>query len=265
MFRGCLCRRRLDGPVRRAGGGVRPPPGRHFRTRVGLPRARNLGIGAARGEVLAFTDVDTTPDARWLEAGLRRFDEDGAEFLAGAIAVPIGQRPSIAALVDATTFFDQESYVIAGFAAGANVWVRRSVVERFGGFNEALERYGGDDEEFGYRLTGAGVRLMHAPEVLVTHPPRRRLRDMARKAFRLGYSQAARRRVPAGSLSGTIPLYRRPSNYLPKRRLQRLVRVAALAYEPTIVELLKMHAARYVCVQLAGLAGDYAGERMVGR
>ena len=228
---------------------------------VGLPAARNLGIRAAHGDVLAFTDVDTLPADDWLAAGCRRFEEPGLGYLAGGIAIPVGPKPSIAALVDATTYLDQELYVAAGFAAGANFWVRRSIAERVGGFNEELEHYGGDDEEFGWRLTSSGVRLQYAPEVRLAHPPRVRLRDVLRKAYRLGDAQAAGRRVPTGALSGTEPMFRQRWHYRPPLRMRRLARVLELDYEPTVIQLVQMHVVRYVCVQLATIAGDFAGER----
>jgi GT2 family glycosyltransferase len=230
-------------------------------SRIGLPRARNAGLRAARGDVLAFTDVDTVPDERWLEAGFRRFEDPEVDFLAGGISMPVGARPTIAALVDATTYLDQELYVQAGFAAGANFWVRRSVAASIGGFNEQLEYYGGDDEEFGWRLRAAGVRLHYAPEVRLTHPPRVRLRDIVRKAYRGGASYAVRRRLATGLVSGSRPMYRQLRPYVPPKRLRRLSRVVELDYEPTILELLQMHAARYLCVQLPTIVGDYVGER----
>jgi GT2 family glycosyltransferase len=229
--------------------------------RLGLPRARNAGIRAAHGDVLAFTDVDTVPDERWLEEGYRLFTDCGVDFLAGGITMPVGPRPTVAALVDATTYLDQELYVQAGFAAGANFWVRRSIAERVGGFNEHLEYYGGDDEEFGWRLKAAGVRLHYAPEVRLTHPPRERLRDIARKAYRGGESYAVRRRLSTGIVSGARPMFRQLRSYLPPKRLRRLSRVLELDYEPTVLELVQMHVVRYVCVQLMTLAGDFAGER----
>jgi GT2 family glycosyltransferase len=227
---------------------------------IGLPRARNLGIAAARGDLLAFTDVDTVPDRAWLEKGKQRFDDADVDYLAGGVSIGVGERPTIAALVDATTFLDQASYVGEGFAAGANFWVRKSVAERVGGFDEDLERYGGDDEDFGWRLNAAGVRPVYAPEAWLSHPPRTRLRDVGRKSFRLGYSNAARRRSPTGQLSGRAPVFRQPRAYLPPRRLRGLHRIPQLDYVPTVSELLRMHVARYLSVQLAMLAGDLAGE-----
>lgn len=230
-------------------------------TRIGLPRARNAGIRAARGTVLAFTDVDTVPDERWLENGSRRFGDPTVDYLAGGITMPVGPKPTIAALVDATTYLDQEMYVPAGYAAGANFWVRRSAANRVGGFNERLANYGGDDEEFGWRLRAAGMRLDYAPEVRLTHPPRVRLRDVANKAYRGGISYAPRRRLATGAVRSTVPMFRQPRLYLPPKRLRRLSRVVALDYEPTVLELLQLHVARYFCVQLATIVGDYVGER----
>jgi GT2 family glycosyltransferase len=224
-----------------------------------------LGIAESRAPLLAFTDIDTVPDPRWLELGYRRFQDPGVNYLAGGITIPVGERPSIAALVDATTFLDQEAYVATGYAAGANFWVRREIVERCGGFNQELEHYGGDDEEFGSRLTLAGASPVYAPEVHLRHPPRIRLGEIATKAYRLGYSHAARRRISTGALSGQRPLYRQPRNYVPRRPRHQRRRVEQLDYVPTVVERVAMHLARYICMQLVLLAGDYAGERQYRR
>jgi GT2 family glycosyltransferase len=232
---------------------------------VGLPSARNLGIDAARADLLAFTDVDTDPEPDWIEAGIRRFEDEGVVYLAGGITIPVGEHPTVAAMVDATTFLDQELYVREGFSAGANFWVRRAVIDRVGAFNEALAAYGGDDDEFGWRVTTAGYPVTYAPEVHLRHPPRVRLRDVARKSYRLGLSQAARRRIPTGHWSGRRPEYQELRRLLPPKRLRRLPRVAGLDYQPTMLEMLEMHVARYACVQVARMAGDYVGERRARR
>lgn len=49
-----------------------PNPGPH-----GPAAARNRGWGVARSAVIAFTDDDTVPDARWLEQGLAALGQTG--------------------------------------------------------------------------------------------------------------------------------------------------------------------------------------------
>jgi GT2 family glycosyltransferase len=153
---------------------------------VGLPTGRNLGIRASRAPIVTLTDADCVPDETWLELGLQRMEASEADLLAGGITIPVGTDPAIASLVDSATYLDQERYTTRGFGAGANLWVRRDVFERFGYFNEDLESYGGDEEEFCQRATTQGARIVYAPEVHVIHPPRVRMRDLARKAYRLG-------------------------------------------------------------------------------
>ena len=165
---------------------------------IGLPRARNVGIAAARGPVVALTDADTKPVPGWLELGLARMEQEGADMLAGGVTVPLGDRPSVATLLDVATHFDQESYVERGYGVGANLWVRKDLVDRVGGFNEQLEAYGGDDNEFGQRATAAGAKLVYAPEVDLEHPPRDTVKALVRKGYLLGYGRAAHRRHNVG-------------------------------------------------------------------
>ena len=167
--------------------------------------------------------------------------------------------------MDATTYLDQELYVEQGYAAGANFWVRHSAADSIGGFNEQLEYYGGDDEEFGWRLGAAGVRLVYAPEVRLTHPPRERLRDIARKAYR---GRPLLRRPSSGRHGigeRQPPMFRQVRPYLPPKRVRRLSRVVGLDYEPTLLELAQMHVARYLYVQLPTIVGDFVGERRLER
>jgi len=227
---------------------------------IGGARARNRGIEASSGQVVAFVDADTVPDDTWAEYGLQRCDTGDAELVAGKIDMLVGQDPTIAALVDASSYLNQELYATHGFAASANLWVRRSVIETIGGFNESLPYIYGEDEEFCWRAMEAGAKIAFAPEVRLTHPPRARLRDLTRKSFLLGRSYAARRRISTGTLSGARPVYLDARAYVPPRRLRGLRRLATLDYEPTMVELLKVYLVRYLCVQLASILGDFVGE-----
>lgn len=226
-------------------------------THVGLPRGRNIGIRAAVARVIAFTDGDCIPDPDWVAAGLATIEESGADILAGGITVPLGPRATAASLVDAT-FFDQEEFVGRGFAAGANLWVRRSVFETYGMFDERLGMYG-DEEEFCQRATSKGARLIYAPEVHVAHTPRRRTRDVALKGFKLGFCLAAHRDYTSGPLSSHPRIFLQPRAYLPRRRIYGLSRVTS-HYQPTRRELVGMYLLQYLVNGGARLVGDATGE-----
>ena len=124
---------------------------------VGLAAGRNLGVAAARAPVAAFTDADCRPAPDWLERGVSAFERSGADILGGGITVAI-DRQTVSALLDAANHLDQERYIGRGFAAGANLWVRRSLLLGLGGFDERLGLYG-EEEEFCQRAVRSGAPL----------------------------------------------------------------------------------------------------------
>jgi glycosyltransferase involved in cell wall biosynthesis len=225
---------------------------------LGLPRARNVGIREAAGDLIALTDADTVPDRTWLELGVARMDETGADILSGGVSIPL-DRPSIAALLDAMNWLDPERCVAGGFALGANIWTRRATFERWGLFREDGTPYGHDDAEWGKRATRGGARLVYAQDVHLTHPARARMRQVRRKAYALGHGFAHHRRPPLNTVAGLPPLFLRPTPYLPPRRIP-LERLRRRGHDPTAAEAVLIYFSQWLFVDLAKLAGDFAGE-----
>ena len=121
--------------------------------------ARQTGVDAARGDVLAFTDADCVPDPGWLRAGLTALGD--ADLVQGAVEPERPPGPW-----DRTVSVPRFS----GLFELANVLVRR---EAFPGFVAGLgARAGkelGEDVALGWRAARAGARIAFAPEARVRH------------------------------------------------------------------------------------------------
>jgi glycosyltransferase involved in cell wall biosynthesis len=149
--------------------------------------ARNAGIRAAAGRLLAFTDADCEPEPSWLAAGAAAAEH--AEMVGGRVTAD-GAASSPVARYDAALYLDQEAYVTdQGFAATANLFVRTDVAREVGGFDARLRS--GGDLDFCRRAVTAGHRLAYSPDAVVRHRPRATYGELWRLHRRLGAGWAA--------------------------------------------------------------------------
>jgi GT2 family glycosyltransferase len=155
---------------------------------VSSSAGRNRAAALARAPVLAFCDSDCRPAPDWLEQGIRALEP--ADMAAGAITLVAPRRPTVWTVLDADMFLDQERLVGRGLAVTANLFVRRELFERIGGFDDALH-YGGDSD-FVVRARAAGARLVFAPGAVVEHPTRDTASAVGRKVWVTSREYAAR-------------------------------------------------------------------------
>jgi glycosyltransferase involved in cell wall biosynthesis len=126
--------------------------------------ARNAGAAASRGEVLVFLDADCRPTATWLASGVASIVAD--DLVQGKVLpdplVPLGPFDRTLAVTGAHGLFES-----------ANLFVRREVFERIGGFPAGLEAGSpapfGEDVIFGWRALRAGARTGFDERALVFH------------------------------------------------------------------------------------------------
>lgn len=143
--------------------------------------ARNAGIRACLSEYIAFTDSDCEPDKSWIESGLQRLLH-GNDRVAGRIFVPFDKNNSTSAY-DHLFAFPQAQYCANGYAATANLFVKKSLFSMVGEFNEDL--LSGGDEEWNLRATSLMIGLYFSDAAFVCHPARKTLSVLIAKERRL--------------------------------------------------------------------------------
>jgi len=171
-------------------------------------RARNTGAAAARAPLLAFTDADCRPDSGWLEALLGCAGV--APLVAGPVVVSTAEPPNAIERFEKLWRFSQEGWVKLGWAATANLCVRRDAFEAVGGLDPAYRRIA-EDADFCIRAGRAGHALGYCPDAVVRHAAESRMRPFLRRAFNHGYSSSqALRRIGVGheAWRDPVPLVR---------------------------------------------------------
>jgi len=137
----------------------------------GAGHARNLGARAAKGEVVLFTDADTTVSRDWIQSYERVF-RDKAVVAAGGIVKPLG-----GSLIDRIIFFANQDFLyrltaLFGFyqLSGNNCGYRRKELLAAGGFDEEMSFL--EDTELPLRMKNRG-RVVFDPRITVHTSPRR--------------------------------------------------------------------------------------------
>lgn len=157
-----------------------------YEKRQGSYAARNKGISLAKGDVIAFTDVDCVPASDWLKKGVEAlYSVSNCGLVAGKIEFFFkdSDQPNIFELCDSAMHLQQEFYLKnSNFGATANVFTFKVVFEKVGLFNQDLKS--GGDYDWGQRVYRAGYQQLYAENACVAHPARSSFGELYKKITR---------------------------------------------------------------------------------
>ena len=159
------------------------------------PAALNIGIGAARGEILVRMDAHVVYPPNYITDLVAALLETGAGNVGGVlVTVPANETAIARAIAVAMSHPFGVGNSLFRIGVKKPQWVdtvaffccRRETFERVGLFDEAALD---EDSEFNTRLIQSGGRILLVPNVVCHYFARASLRQIARMAYQYGYSK----------------------------------------------------------------------------
>lgn len=180
----------------------------------GLSRARNVGLRAARGRMIAFTDDDALAEPDWILEAVDVLERTGADCVTGRV-LPASVQLRSHRVFESTGGFDKGGepriwtrsgvsvgevppvypYPAGCFGSGNNMVFTRRCIDTVGGFDEELGAgspvRGGEDLDMFRRIILSGGTIAYAPTMVVKHHHRSGMRDLGRQMYGYGTGMAA--------------------------------------------------------------------------
>ncbi len=153
---------------------------------AGAAAARNAGAAVARGNLLLFTDADCAPVPGWIAALVAPFAD---ERVAGSKGTYLSRQRQIISRFTQLEYEDRYDRMAGAetidFVDTYSAAYRRDIFRANAGFDPAF--LFDEDQEFSFRLTEKGYRLVFAPAAQVYHRHNATLAAYIRRKFLMGH------------------------------------------------------------------------------
>jgi GT2 family glycosyltransferase len=181
--------------------------------RVGASRARNAGLAAAEGEVVAFADDDVVVDPGWIREGVEALDRADDVACVTGLILPLeletdsqllleqyagfgkGFRRRTYRLPEAREHDPLFPYTAGTMGSGASTVLRADVARALGGFDTTLgpgtPTTGAEDLDLYIRVLRAGHAVAYEPSAIVWHEHPEGMPRLRRQVYRYGIGLGA--------------------------------------------------------------------------
>jgi glycosyltransferase involved in cell wall biosynthesis len=156
---------------------------------AGPAKARNAGAAVAKGEFVAFTDDDCTPDSNWLIVLAQQFENFPQAVLGGKTINHLSTNLYATAhqiLVDYLYQHYNANPNQARFFTSNNMALALEQFQKIGCFDTTFPLAAGEDREFCDRWLSQGYSMCYVAEAVVHHAHRMTLLGFWRQHFNYG-------------------------------------------------------------------------------
>jgi glycosyltransferase involved in cell wall biosynthesis len=151
--------------------------------------ARNTGIKAATGEIIAFTDADCRPESQWLNKLIQPFINSDVVIVAGEI-VALPGTSLLEKFADKQEILSHKytlTHKFYPYGQTANLAIRHHILTKSGLFRPYLTT--GGDADICWRILKANLgKLEFVEDAIVKHRNRVTMKDLASQWQRYGLS-----------------------------------------------------------------------------
>lgn len=155
----------------------------------GATHARNVGVQAARGDFIAFTDSDDRVRPDWLRELVKTAAR--ADLVSGTVDTSVLNTSRVAEWRPMPAADD--GWAVQGWypaAIGTSMGIWRDVHDAIDGYDESYV-HGGDDNDYAWRCQIAGYELVHNPSAVVDYRLRDNYRDFWKQTYSYGRAAVA--------------------------------------------------------------------------